>query len=77
MNLEHPLDFNDSFWDPIKALTLPFIQGDGWEERKQELCWSRGEYPELCNHQLLNHFSNQNEEIPEDYVMNAITVNEI
>lgn len=77
MIVEHPHDFQETFWEPIRQLELRYIQGEDWVERKHELCWSDGEYPELCNHQLLNHLSLLDETVPEDFVMNAISANEI
>lgn len=41
------------------------------------MCWSGEDRPELCNHQLLQHWSKWDDSVPEDFEMNAITVSEL
>lgn len=75
MDLEHPLDFNDSIWDPLKQ--LPYIHGLDWSEHMNELCWSGDDNPELCNHQLLRHLSTWADNVPVDFEMNALSIPEV
>jgi hypothetical protein len=75
MNLEHPLDFSDQFWDPIRGLS--HLHGDDWENHRFKLCWESEERPELCNHQLLNHLYLRDDLVPTDFKMAALTIMEV
>jgi len=59
-------------WDVIKQLELPYVHGPGWDQKLKKICSEPG-HEQICKNPMLL----KSPRLPEDFVMNPITLKEI